>query len=53
MRIIETNFSVTDNVKVLSSIIQLKIVYFFVITLWLTNIPDLRYPRYWSIVKKA
>lgn len=53
MRIIETNFSVTDNVKVLSPKIQSKNSLFFVMTSWLANIPDLGYSRHWSIAKKT
>ena len=53
MRIIETNFSVTDNVKVLSPKIQSKNILFFVMTSWLANIPDLGYSRHWSIAKKT
>lgn len=53
MRIIETNFSVTDNVKVLSPKIQSKNSLFFIMTIWLANIPDLGYSRHWSIAKKT
>ncbi|MCT7710051.1 MAG: restriction endonuclease subunit S [Lactobacillus iners] len=53
MRIIETNFSVTDNVKVLSPKIKSKNSLFFVMTSWLANIPDLGYSRHWSIAKKT
>lgn len=52
MRIIETNFSVTDNVKVLSPKIKSKNSLFFVMTAWLVN-TRLRILKTWSIAKKT